>query len=132
MTVQQEMFQAICDVFGWDPALATKSAKTRIGKVGRELREVGATPEQVRSAREVLDEMFEHTTYGPEAIALWWQEIVNRYQAKERRQRRLEEAREEYPEPTPEELAANRRRWKEMVESLGLGKTEDALSGMPE
>ena len=129
MTAVQEMFEAICDVFGWDPAVLPKSAKTRIGKVGRELREVGATPEMVRYSRKVLDQQFRaDTQYGPEAIALWWGEIEKRWRLGQKaRAISAAEVEDDWHGPTAEELEENRRRWRQMVTELGLEKTEDAL-----
>ena len=131
-TPVQLMFEAICDVFGWDPAVLPKSAKTRVGKVGRELREVGATPDMVRFSRGVLDEQFGlDTKYGPEAIALWWGEIEKRWHQRQRALRRRETEHEELHDgpPTPEELEANRQRWRQMMSDLG--QTE-VLKSLPE
>jgi len=120
VSAQQDMYQALCDVFGWDAERLPRSAKTRVLKVGKELRDVGATPEQVRFARGVLDRRFgPDRLYGPEAIALWWGEVDKQWRAKEQARRKLELVRAVEPEYVPLTVVENRRRWYEMVGRFG-------------
>lgn len=125
------MFEAICDVFEWDPAVLPKSAKTRVGKVGRELREVGATPDMVRFSRSVLDRQFgPDTTYGPEAISLWWGEVEKQWRRRQRlaRARAREKPQADLAPLTPQELAENRRRFRQMLDDLGIEKGGELLA----
>jgi hypothetical protein len=105
-TPVQLMFQAILDVFEWDAADVTPMAKARIGKVGRELRSVGATPEMVAFSREVLFARF-GSEFGPEAIALWWPEVARRWRQRQAAvERRAEQRWEPPPDALPREVNA--------------------------
>lgn len=88
MTKQQEIFQAVCDLFEWDPKSLTKTAASRIGKVASELAGAGATPDEILWAREAWGRMWgrgeDQPTLTDTALISWWPEIHRRYTAKQR------------------------------------------------
>ena len=126
MTPQQELFGAVCELLGWDFNALTPTAKTRIGKVVKELREAGATREQVLFARDAWDRMWggrdDTPTLTDTALMAWWPEIAKRWEA---RQRALEaRARAQQEEQRLEEDALpreqNRAHWHQMMSTLGV------------
>ena len=70
LTAQQQaqaMFQAICDVFGYDTSKLTKDARGKINNAEAQLREVGAKPDDVPRIHGFCVRTLDH--FGPNALA---------------------------------------------------------------
>jgi hypothetical protein len=119
---QQLMFQAVCDLFGWEMSTLTPTARTRIGKVAKELRAAGATTEMVAWSPKAWDRMWgdDVPTLTDTALAAHWPEIAKRWNRHERaiRTERARAALETIDtEPLP--VDENRRRWRAMIAAAG-------------
>lgn len=93
---QAEAFGAVCEALGWRPEDVTGSARARIGKVAKELREVGATIDMIEYAPIAWQRMWanstDQVTLTDTAITAWWPEIRRRYEQHENRRARQAEA----------------------------------------
>lgn len=136
MTKQQEIFQAVCDLFEWDHKSLTKTAASRIGKVASELSQAGATPEEILWAREAWGRMWgqgDQPTLTDTALTSWWPEIHRRYTAK---QRFTAAVNKPFQVKLPDDhvelddgrvvkalpVEENRRRWAEMMRQIGTSQ----------
>ena len=125
---QAMMFEAVCAIFDWDTTRMTASTRSRVGKVARELREAGGTPDMVAFAPSVLNQLWRsETNWGPEAVALWWSEVDRRWRLRERNlQRRASRSTEvQAEESDPASREENVRRARELLEQL----TKDVEQG---
>lgn len=140
MSKQQDLFQAVCDLFEWDHTKLTKTASSRIGKVASELSQAGATVEEILWAGEAWSRMWgrgeDQPTLTDTALTAWWPEIHRRYQA---RQRALQQAQEQkgFAVKLPDDhvlidlddgttkvvkalsVEENRQRWRDMIAAIG-------------
>lgn len=122
---QQEAFGAVCEALGWDPIYLTASARSRVGRVAKELVEVGATVEQILYVpdawRRIWGDGIDSPTLTDTAIVSWWPALMQQWLEKERRRQRNEAAlldailasKEEADNALPVE--ENRRRWRELM-----------------
>lgn len=130
-TEQQEMFEAICRVFGWRTNELTPTARTRIGKVAKELREAGATPAMVAWSPQAWDRMWgdDVPTLTDTALAAHWPEIAKRWRRREASlaRRRSEDELLAVDEAELLPLEENRRRLRALIAGLGKSKLRDLL-----
>lgn len=54
-TVQQALFQGLCDLYGYNPKRLTKTKRKDLGSVAAELAEAGCTPEQLPGLKAYCD-----------------------------------------------------------------------------
>lgn len=136
MTKQQDLFQAVCDLLGWSTSNLTPTVRSRVGKVAKELGEAGATTEEILWAREAWGRMWgsgeDQPTLTDTALISWWPEIHRRFEARQRTKERSSETKR-FAVKLPDDhveledgrvvkalpIEENRRRWQEMVSSLG-------------
>lgn len=77
-TTHSDLFGAICDACDIAAADLPSSSRARIGKVARELREVGATPARVAAAAENWSTLYREATLTPEALLKHWSQLVGK------------------------------------------------------
>lgn len=124
-TEQQALFQAVCDALGWDTRYVTRTVATRVGKVCSELKEIGATPEQVLAVPKLWGLIWgkgsDQPTLTDTAIISWWPAMMVEWERLERAKvRALEEAVEELElDDDALPVEENRRRWAEMMAGRG-------------
>ena len=106
VTKQQAMFQAICDLFAYDPARLTATERTRIGKVAKELVAIETDPSLLAHAARAWDRIWRHQDvplFTEMAMVAHWSKIrplCERAIAARERQ----EIRELVAEPDPADL----------------------------
>lgn len=70
------LFESVVEVCGQDPQRLTASERGRINRALKDLREVGATPEQVRKAASKWTVTYPNAKLTPTAIAANWTTIA--------------------------------------------------------
>jgi hypothetical protein len=100
-TAQQAMFQAVCDLFGYDPARLTATERTKVGKAAKELVAAGATPGQVALAGRAWDRLFypDRPLFSEMGLIAHWSKLRPLIDARRRRLAASSEGAKLYPEP---------------------------------
>jgi hypothetical protein len=73
---QDVLFDAVCEVCGHDPSRLTGSERGRINRALKDLRSVGATPEQVRAAAGRWRATYPNATLTANALAVHWSKLT--------------------------------------------------------
>lgn len=71
------MFQAICDLFGYDPARLTATERTKVGKAAKELLAAGATTDEISLAGRAWDRLFypERPMFSEMGLIAHWSKL---------------------------------------------------------
>ena len=72
---RDELFEALAYVCGWDYRDVTRTARGRLNSALAELREVGATPEDVLNCARAYREMYQGATLTPQALTANWPDL---------------------------------------------------------
>ena len=72
LRVDDGVFEAVLHVCGWDPGSLTPHAQGRVNKAVKELRDVGATAEQVRASATRYRSKFPSAALTPSALSANW------------------------------------------------------------
>lgn len=102
------MFQAVCDLFGYDPPRLTATERTKVGKAAKELLAAGAAVDQVALAGRAWDRLFypDHPLFSEMGLIAHWSKLrplIERYQRTA--VRRVEERWEPPPDALPREVS---------------------------
>lgn len=74
---RDEIFEAVVEVCGYDPAHLTDDARGRVNRATRQLREVGAEPPMIRGFAIQYRDHWPNVDLTPQAIASHWPAFMN-------------------------------------------------------
>ena len=72
------LFETMVEVCGHDPKRLTSSERGRINKALKDLREVGVTPDEIRSAAKVYRSKYPNAALTPTALSAHWSTLQRR------------------------------------------------------
>lgn len=70
-----ELWEALIESLGWNRNEITTSQRGPMNRALKELREVGATPAEIKRRAAVYADRFAGLTLTPAALAKWWPEL---------------------------------------------------------
>lgn len=137
---QADAFEAVCDALGWDYRALTATSKAVVGKVAKELREAGASADEIRYVPTAWNRLWgeqDTPTLTATAIAAHWPAMHSIWEShlrakasaaeqRAREQRELEgfveilddDGNPRYVEPLP--LETNRELWRRYISGKKL------------
>lgn len=72
---QDVLFETLCSITGHDPKQLTRSERGRINKALKDLRSVGATPDELRARSRAWALRYPQATLTPTALAAHWSSL---------------------------------------------------------
>lgn len=82
---KDELFEAIAQACGIDIKQLTGTSRGQLNKATKELRDIGATPDQVAGKAQAWRSQYENASLTPTALVKHWPSLVSRQQAKQQR-----------------------------------------------
>ena len=81
---KDELFEAIAQACNIDIKQLTGTSRGQLNKATKELRDIGATPDQVAGKAQAWRSQYENASLTPTALVKHWPSLVSRQQAKQR------------------------------------------------